>query len=61
MRYDLVVFDNDGVLVDSEPLSNTILIGYLTELGHPTSYEDSLRDYMGGAVHRIRPGAGAVG
>ncbi|MEU6122247.1 HAD family hydrolase [Streptomyces sp. NPDC047123] len=53
MRYDLVIFDNDGVLVDSEPLSNTILSGYLTELGHPTSYEDSLRDYMGAAVHRV--------
>lgn len=53
MRYELVIFDNDGVLVDSEPLSNTILAAYLTELGHPTSYEDSLRDYMGGAVHRV--------
>ncbi|MET7622174.1 HAD family hydrolase [Streptomyces sp. NPDC005408] len=53
MRYDLVIFDNDGVLVDSEPISNTILAGYLTELGFPTSYEDSLRDYMGAAVHRI--------
>ncbi|MGW8380970.1 HAD family hydrolase [Streptomyces sp. ODS28] len=53
MRYDLVIFDNDGVLVDSEPLSNRILAGYLTELGHPTSYEDSLRDYMGAAVHRV--------
>lgn len=53
MRYDLVVFDNDGVLVDSEPLSNRILSGYLTELGHPTSYEDSLRDYMGAAMHRV--------
>ncbi|MGW6570407.1 HAD family hydrolase [Streptomyces sp. NPDC054975] len=53
MRYELVVFDNDGVLVDSEPLANTILAGYLTELGHPTSYEDSLRDYMGAAVHRV--------
>jgi HAD superfamily hydrolase (TIGR01509 family) len=53
MRYDLVIFDNDGVLVDSEPLSNTILAGYLTELGHPTSYEESLRDYMGAAVHRV--------
>ncbi|WP_409058988.1 HAD family hydrolase [Streptomyces sp. SYP-A7185] len=53
MRYDLVIFDNDGVLVDSEPLSNTILAGYLTELGHPTTYEDSLRDYMGAAVHRV--------
>ncbi|MFG2330748.1 HAD family hydrolase [Streptomyces sp. NPDC048604] len=53
MRYELVVFDNDGVLVDSEPLANTILAGYLSELGHPTSYEDSLRDYMGAAVHRV--------
>ncbi|MCX5391426.1 HAD family phosphatase [Streptomyces sp. NBC_00094] len=53
MRYDLVIFDNDGVLVDSEPLSNTLLAGYLTELGHPTSYEESVRDYMGSAMHRI--------
>ncbi|MEU3037267.1 HAD family hydrolase [Streptomyces griseoaurantiacus] len=53
MRYDLVLFDNDGVLVDSEPLSNTLLAAYLTELGHPTSYEDSLRDYMGAALHRV--------
>ncbi|MGR8009080.1 HAD family hydrolase [Streptomyces hypolithicus] len=53
MRYDLIIFDNDGVLVDSEPISNTILAGYLSELGHPTSYDDSLRDYMGAAVHRI--------
>ncbi|MGW0551404.1 HAD family hydrolase [Streptomyces altiplanensis] len=53
MRYDLIIFDNDGVLVDSEPISNTVLAGYLSELGHPTSYEESLRDFMGGAVHRI--------
>lgn len=53
MRYELIIFDNDGVLVDSEPISNTILAAYLTELGHPTSYEESLRDYMGGAMHRV--------
>jgi HAD superfamily hydrolase (TIGR01509 family) len=53
MRYDLVIFDNDGVLVDSEPISNQLLAAYLTELGHPTSYEDSLRDYMGAALHRV--------
>ncbi|MFE2014063.1 HAD family hydrolase [Streptomyces sp. NPDC059491] len=53
MRYDLVIFDNDGVLVDSEPISNTLLAGYLTELGHPTTYEESVRDYMGSAMHRI--------
>ncbi|OQD52877.1 hydrolase [Streptomyces phaeoluteigriseus] len=53
MRYDLVVFDNDGVLVDSESISNRLLAAYLTELGHPTTYEDSIRDYMGSAMHRI--------
>ncbi|MFB7507210.1 HAD family hydrolase [Streptomyces broussonetiae] len=53
MRYDLVIFDNDGVLVDSEPISNRHLAAHLTELGHPTSYEDSVRDYMGSAMHRV--------
>ncbi|MFF2011612.1 HAD family hydrolase [Streptomyces sp. NPDC058195] len=53
MRYELVIFDNDGVLVDSEPISNTILAQYLTELGHPTSYQECLRDYMGAAMHRV--------
>ncbi|MYW16226.1 HAD family hydrolase [Streptomyces sp. SID161] len=53
MRYDLVIFDNDGVLVDSEPLSNRLLAAHLTELGHPTTYEDSIRDYMGSAMHRV--------
>ncbi|MEV3861382.1 HAD family hydrolase [Streptomyces sp. NPDC050095] len=53
MRYDLVIFDNDGVLVDSEPIANTVLAAYLTEVGHPTSYEETLRDYMGGALHRV--------
>ncbi|ARX85463.1 hydrolase [Streptomyces alboflavus] len=49
----MVIFDNDGVLVDSEPISNKMLAAYLTEVGHPTSYEESLRDYMGGAMHRV--------
>ncbi|MGW3416334.1 HAD family hydrolase [Streptomyces sp. NPDC000888] len=53
MRYELIIFDNDGVLVDSEPISNTLLAAYLTELGHSTSYEESLRDYMGSAMHRV--------
>ena len=53
MRYDLVIFDNDGVLVDSEPLSNRLLADYLTELGFPTTIEDSYRDYMGAASHTI--------
>ena len=53
MRYDLVIFDNDGVLVDSERIANRVLAAYLTELGHPTTYEESVRDYMGSAVGRV--------
>ena len=47
MAYELVILDCDGVLVDSEPLSNRILAEHLTEEGLPTSTEDSMRDYMG--------------
>ncbi|MFF8771381.1 HAD family hydrolase [Kitasatospora sp. NPDC015120] len=53
MSYELVIFDNDGVLVDSEPLSNRLLAEYLTELGYPTTTEDSYRDFMGTAAHRV--------
>ncbi len=53
MRYELVIFDNDGVLVDSEPISNQILADHLTELGYPTTFEESVRDYMGAAMHRV--------
>jgi len=47
MAYELVIFDCDGVLVDSEPLSNRILAERLTAIGLPTTTEDAIRDYMG--------------
>jgi HAD superfamily hydrolase (TIGR01509 family) len=47
MAFDLVIFDCDGVLVDSEPLSNRILAERLTAIGLPTTVEDAMRDYMG--------------
>lgn len=53
MQYELVIFDNDGVLVDSERLSNSILADCLTEAGHPTTFEESVRDFMGAAMHRV--------
>jgi len=31
----LIIFDCDGVLVDSEPVANRVLVRYLTELGLP--------------------------
>jgi HAD superfamily hydrolase (TIGR01509 family) len=47
MAFELVIFDCDGVLVDSEPLSNRILAERLTAIGLPTTTEDSMRDFMG--------------
>ncbi len=43
----LVIFDNDGVVVDSELLANRVLSDLLTEHGHPTTLDECLRTYMG--------------
>lgn len=43
----LVIFDNDGVLVDSERLSNVVFAALITENGLPTSFEESVECYMG--------------
>lgn len=42
-----VIFDCDGVLVDSEVLAAPILADVLTELGLPTTAEDVDRDFKG--------------
>ena len=44
---DAVIFDSDGVLVDSEPVANAILAQLLTELGLPTTTEQSMQAFMG--------------
>ena len=46
-RPELVIFDCDGVLVDSEPISNRVLAVALSEIGLATTVESSMRDYMG--------------
>jgi HAD superfamily hydrolase (TIGR01509 family) len=43
----LVIFDCDGVLVDSETLSNEVLARALTDQGLPTTLAQSRRDYLG--------------
>jgi HAD superfamily hydrolase (TIGR01509 family) len=42
-----MIFDFDGVVVDSEILSNAILAEALTELGHPTSLDQAVDRYIG--------------
>lgn len=44
---DLVIFDCDGVLVDSEPLANRVLAEALTDAGYPASEADCERRFTG--------------
>jgi HAD superfamily hydrolase (TIGR01509 family) len=48
-----VIFDCDGVLVDTEHISNRVLAGLLTEAGLPTTFEDCMRDYRGRAMPSV--------
>jgi HAD superfamily hydrolase (TIGR01509 family) len=48
-----VIFDCDGVLVDTELISNTVLAGLLTQAGLPTTLEDCLRDYRGRSMSSV--------
>jgi HAD superfamily hydrolase (TIGR01509 family) len=43
----LIIFDCDGVLVDSEVISNEVLARALTAEGLPTTLAQSRRDYQG--------------
>jgi HAD superfamily hydrolase (TIGR01509 family) len=45
-----VIFDCDGVLVDTEVVSNTVFAGLLNEAGLPTTLEDCMRDFRGRSV-----------
>lgn len=45
--FELVIFDSDGVLVDSEAIANRVLAETLTTRGLPTTADQALRDYKG--------------
>ncbi len=46
-RHRAIIFDFDGVLADSEVLSNSVIAEIVTELGVPTTVDDAYRIYMG--------------
>lgn len=59
MRFEAVIFDFDGVLLESEHAGNAQLAQWLTLSGHPTSVEQAMDNFMGlagldflGAVER---------
>ncbi|HEU4970015.1 HAD family phosphatase [Sphingomonas sp.] len=47
MRFDGIIFDFDGVLLESEAAGNEQLAELLTDLGFPHSREDTLTHYTG--------------
>jgi HAD superfamily hydrolase (TIGR01509 family) len=46
-RFDAIIFDFDGVLLESEYAGNRQIADYLTSIGHPTSTEQSMAMFMG--------------
>ena len=53
--FDAVLFDCDGVLVDSELITNRVLSEMLGELGWPISVEDTTRIFIGKTVRDEAP------
>jgi HAD superfamily hydrolase (TIGR01509 family) len=49
-NYDLVIFDCDGVLVNSEPLANQVYIGILEEHGHQVNSDEYLQEFSGASI-----------
>ena len=49
-----VIFDCDGVLVDSEPLSNSILAQEATKYGWPMTRDESIAQFKGGKMSVIK-------
>lgn len=50
MRFDAVLFDCDGVLVDSEPITNSVLREMLHELGWELTPDECMRLFVGKAL-----------
>jgi HAD superfamily hydrolase (TIGR01509 family) len=47
VRYDAIIFDFDGVLLESEAAGNRQIASYLSSIGHPTTAEQSMANFMG--------------
>lgn len=47
MRFEAIIFDCDGVIVDSEVAVNRAIAEALTQLGLPTTLEQAIADFTG--------------
>lgn len=48
-KFAAILFDFDGVLIESETSGNRQIAEYLTSIGHPTTPEQSMANFMGHA------------
>ncbi|CAN5157950.1 HAD family hydrolase [soil metagenome] len=46
-KYDAIIFDFDGVLLESEYAGNKQIAEYLSGIGHPTTPAESMANFMG--------------
>jgi HAD superfamily hydrolase (TIGR01509 family) len=51
-QFDLVIFDCDGVLVDSERITNQVFADMLNEIGLPVTLEDMLEQFVGRSMNQ---------
>lgn len=51
----LVIFDCDGVLVDSEPVSNRIIAEDLSSRGWPMDTDEATRRFLGQSLNDMQP------
>lgn len=47
MKFDAILFDFDGVLLESEYAGNRQIADFLTSIGHPTTPAESMANFMG--------------
>ena len=59
--HDLVIFDCDGVLVDSEVISNRVLMENLARYGLSLSLPECMSLFVGGTMTGVRDKARALG
>ncbi|TXT40909.1 MAG: HAD family hydrolase [Comamonadaceae bacterium] len=52
MKFEAILFDCDGVLVDSEPITNGVLRDMLEEIGWSMSQDECMRFFVGKTVRQ---------
>ena len=54
MKYKCIIFDCDGVLVDSEPIANQLLITMAAELGVAIDMNFAIDHFIGKSLYTCR-------